>query len=802
MFQNITDQEVEQENTKNNKKYNIKLMLKNIFKLQNIIIYIVSYMISTMSILDGIIVFPMAIFAAACSNGIVGAMVYVLTLLGTFFGQGEAAMRNYLATSIFFMILMILSRPRYQEDTKNEKRLLGKHLVLAIICMQAMKLFSGAYLIADLLTTVMEAILAYIFYKIFVNSIPVIQSIGTKKAFTLEEVIGASLLVSIAISSLHFINIYGVNVANVLCILLVLTLGWRNGALVGTTAGLTLGVTLGIIGIGENSLIVTYALSGLIAGILSRLGKIGAAIGIAIGIGVLAYTNNANIETGIYIKEMIIASIGLLIIPSSIGINIEGMDLKKRLLPVTMGNILAAGKQTADKLNGVSEAISEMAKDYEEAAATIVDEETDNIEKNKKIFKNDMLTSLEDLSSNILYDDLVDEDNGMLDEIFEILLKKEELTREDLIKVFENHNSYIVGVDDGSSSKEMENNIFQIVKSVNYTYKISKVNFVWQQKSVEEKKNMSNKLNVVSKVISNLADDIDIEEKQNKDNCEEIKILAKQKEINIDDIEINKQKNGKIILKLQTKKKDVSTITNLENILSKIFNEKIVYTNKNKEQMEFESEDKFKFDIGISKTTKNNSEASGDSDIETKLKDGKYLFAVSDGMGSGKIARNSSRRVLNMLERLLSSGFEKETSLELINTAMTSRVDDDMYATIDAMILDMYTGNVEFIKNGAFPTFIKSNKKVEVLKEASLPVGMSSSIKSVTYDKEIKKGDLIVMCTDGITESGESDWLKNLITKIQTDNVQKIADIIIKEAIDNNYGIARDDMTVIVVKIK
>ncbi len=118
------------------------------------------------------------------------------------------------------------------------------------------------------------------------------------------------------------------------------------------------------------------------------------------------------------------------------------------------------------------------------------------------------------------------------------------------------------------------------------------------------------------------------------------------------------------------------------------------------------------------------------------------------------------------------------------------------------MILDMYTGNVEFIKNGAFPTFIKSNKKVEVLKEASLPVGMSSSIKSVTYDKEIKKGDLIVMCTDGITESGESDWLKNLITKIQTDNVQKIADIIIKEAIDNNYGIARDDMTVIVVKIK
>ena len=30
----------------------------------------------------------------------------------------------------------------------------------------------------------------------------------------------------------------------------------------------------------------------------------------------------------------------------------------------------------------------------------------------------------------------------------------------------------------------------------------------------------------------------------------------------------------------------------------------------------------------------------------------------------------------------------------------------------------------------------------------------------------------------------------------------KIADIIIREAIDNSFGIARDDMTVIVVRIK
>ena len=802
MFQNISEQEIEEEKKDYKIKFDYKLMLKNMFAIPNMIVYVVAYMLSTVSILDGMTIFPMAIFAAACSNGIVGSTVYLMTLLGTGIGLGKEAFLEYLAVSLLFMILMLLSRPGYQEDTKNEKRLLGRHVIFAIIFMQSAQLFTGIYLVADLLVTIMEAILTYIFYKIFVNSIPVIQDIGAKKAFSIEEVIGASLLVSIAISSLHHINIYGVNISNILSILLVLVLGWKNGVLVGATTGLTIGVVLAIIGVGENSLIATYALSGMIAGILNRFGKIGVIVGFIIGAGILKYTTNANIEIGVYIKEILIASIGLLLMPRNIEINIVDMVSKTKLLPVTVGNIFTAGKQTIYKLNSVSEAISEMAKSYQEAAATIVDEEADNIKRNKKIFIEDMLTNLETISENILYDDLVDDENGMLDEIFDILIQKEEVTREDIIKVFENHNSYLIGAEEDNSSKVMENNIFQIVKNINYTYQISKINFVWQQKTVEEKKNMSNKLNLVSKVISNLADDIDIKEQTKQASCEEIKILAKQKEVQIDSIDIHKQNNGKYIIKIEVFQSSNSIIEILENILSKILKEKIVFLNKQKSQLNFESEDKFKLDIGISRTTKNNSEVSGDTSVQTKLKDGKYLFAISDGMGSGKIARNSSRRVIRILEKLLTSGFEKETSLELVNTAMTASTDDDMYATLDAMILDMYSGNVEFIKNGACPTYIKTNEGVEQIQESSIPVGMSNSLKSVTYDKDINSGDIIVMFTDGIIDSGEEGWLKNLLKRIQTENVQKIADIIISEAIDNNFGNAKDDMTIIVVRIK
>ena len=37
---------------------------------------------------------------------------------------------------------------------------------------------------------------------------------------------------------------------------------------------------------------------------------------------------------------------------------------------------------------------------------------------------------------------------------------------------------------------------------------------------------------------------------------------------------------------------------------------------------------------------------------------------------------------------------------------------------------------------------------------------------------------------------------------LETTNTQKIADLVLEEAIDNNFGIAKDDMSVIVCKFR
>jgi len=55
-----------------------------------------------------------------------------------------------------------------------------------------------------------------------------------------------------------------------------------------------------------------------------------------------------------------------------------------------------------------------------------------------------------------------------------------------------------------------------------------------------------------------------------------------------------------------------------------------------KEEEKEKEKQEYKLIVGSATATKNNSEISGDSSIKTKLSDGKYMIAISDGMGSRK----------------------------------------------------------------------------------------------------------------------------------------------------------------------
>lgn len=794
------------ENIMNSKK---EKAIINIFSKKYIMIYLVSFMISMVALSGEMSPFSISLIAACFANAVPAMGIIIVSVIGNAIRFGIDGALSFLLTTVLMVATFFIIRPKYNDTERNEQIKLGKNLVVSTLIIQLAKYLISGFTIYDILTSITFTIIAYIFYKIFVNSIPVLEDFTEKRAFSIEEVIGTSLLITIAISCVSNLRVFGVSISNVLSILVVLILGWKNGVLVGTTSGVTIGVTLGIITQSEPIMIAAYAISGMLAGILNKFGRIGVIVGFALGNIVLAYVSNGYTVELIHFKEILIASIGLLLVPKNISIDIENFIPNKKYLPVGLAGTLNKGRQVAEEFESVSEAIQDMAKSYKAELRGETTYNEENKENNKEIFISELLTNLDPYKDNILYDDVADVNGKIVDKIFNFMLQKQEIGKDDLVEIFKQCNSYIIGIDDEEVNEGLEEAISQIIRSINTSYKICKSNFIWKKKIQEAQKNAKKQLDTVSKAINGMAKNIKVnlenEAKYNKQKEQIIKDL-RNNEIEIEDIGI--RKNGRFFVEIYlAQSAEEAKIKTIEKILTNVLEEPIVASDEAVgRHLRFLSKDKLTLLIADSEATKTESNMSGDSLTTIRLKDGNYLVALSDGMGTGNEAKNSSSQALKMLENLLLTGFDKETSLELINSTLLSN-NEEFFATLDIAIIDLYNAKIEFIKSGACPSYIKNGKRVRIVKGNSLPAGIVEDSNLSVYDCDIKDGDVLMMCTDGILDSNieyknKELWLKYLLEDLETENVRKIADLTLAESIDNNFGRIQDDLSVIVCKFK
>ncbi len=800
MFQNIDGNAINLNEEKKDKINRVNIF-SNIFNIKNVAIYIVSFLVSLVSLGGNFSIFSISILGACLASSLpVPALgVVVLSLIGNGIKFGVSGALDYFLTALVLVITLFIFKPRYNENERNEKIKIGKNIFISTIIIQIIQYAMSGFTLYDILSGITISIIALVFYKIFVNSIVVLQDFREKRAFSIEELMGASLLLAISVGAFGDFNIVGFNLRNILSIFIVMALGWKNGILVGTTSGVTIGVTLGVITGTEPIMIAAYAISGMVAGIFSRLGKIGVIIGFALGNVLLAYVSNGYTVELIHFKEILVASIGLLALPKNFQIDLEEFIGNSKFLPVTPNGALTRSKQVAENLTQVSNVIKEMANSYD-------GQEQEEIDANRQIFVTELLNNLDSYKDNMLYDDLSKTDGEIVKKIFEYLLDKQEIDREAFLQIFADCNSYIVGFEDKDISGYLESSISQMINIINTSYKVSKIDFIWRKKFEQNKKNMGKQLKEVSRAIKKMANEIEepVQEDFQKENLEIVELL-KQKEIEVDEISINK--DGRIFVTVYAKEiLETAKLEIIEKISSQVLKEKIVLNDEASlgTRYLFLSADKFEMAIGNSMATKSKSEVSGDSILNIRLKDGKYLVALSDGMGTGTKAKKSSTQALKLLENLLLSGFDKKTSLDLINSSLINQ-NEDIFATLDIAIVDLYKGNIEFIKSAACPSYIKNNRKVQIIKASSLPTGILEKGNIQTFDYDLNSGDILLMCTDGILDANieyknKELWLKYLLEDIETNSTQKIADLVLNEAIDNNFGVIKDDISVLVCK--
>lgn len=216
----------------------------------------------------------------------------------------------------------------------------------------------------------------------------------------------------------------------------------------------------------------------------------------------------------------------------------------------------------------------------------------------------------------------------------------------------------------------------------------------------------------------------------------------------------------------------------------------------------FEEKPPFYIDMAVKRLSKYDSGTSGDNYLLDELRSGQNLMILSDGMGSGKQAAAQSSLLINTLEDMLSAGFDRELSVKFINSYLSRRNKGEIFATLDMLLIDCYTGYGRLYKQGASATFVKRGDWIEIIKSTSLPVGIEEEAVCEKSVKKFYENDIIIMVSDGVMESivfeNKEDYMKEIIRNAESPFAEEIADDIITNIRNLNGRNLKDDATVLV----
>lgn len=175
---------------------------------------------------------------------------------------------------------------------------------------------------------------------------------------------------------------------------------------------------------------------------------------------------------------------------------------------------------------------------------------------------------------------------------------------------------------------------------------------------------------------------------------------------------------------------------------------------------------------------------------------------ISDGMGQGKKASMESQLVISTLSKLLMAGFDVDIAVKTINSILMNGDDGEMFATVDLALINNANNHIKLFKMGAASTFIKRGKEITTVQSPAPPVGIVDGWKISYLDLKLRKGDTLIMVSDGVTdcirEDSENITLRNKISEINSHNPETIADLLVEWATNKYENKEKDDLTVMV----
>ncbi|WP_423408686.1 stage II sporulation protein E [Heyndrickxia sp. MSNUG] len=771
--------------------------IENLFLKKGYIFLFIGFLLGRALILAQLTPFSLPFFAAVY---LIRKDRAPIALFGLVAGAATLSLGAAVFTfsSVFLFLLIYRLTKKW---IHNDLKVLPFYIFSTILIGKMLKalILSGHITIYEGMMAGVEAGLSLVLTFIFLQSIPLMTISKRKQSLKTEEIVCLIIMLASVMTGTIGWTVYDMSVEHVMSRYLVLIFSFVAGATVGSTVGVVTGLIFSLANVSSFYHMSLLAFSGLLGGLLKEGKKPGVALGLFIATMLIGMYGEGGGALSKTVMESASAVLLFLLTPQSLTSRIakyipgtpeysaEQQQYMRKMRDVTaqrvvqFSNVFEALSKSFSNLQ-VQDETTETDRDMDYFLSNVTEKTCQTCFKKDHCWTRNFNTTY-DYMSEIMQE--MDQNSGVV---------PQKLSRE-----WDKHCT--------RSKKVME------IMQQQLTY--YQANRKLKKQVQESRRLVADQLLGVSEVMGDFAKEIQRERENHSKQEEQILEALQEFGIHIEHVEIYSLEQGNVDIDM--------TIPYCQGhgecekliapMLSDILKENIVVNSEECStfpngfcHVTFRSAKAFTVLTGVAHAAKDGDLVSGDSYSTIELSGGKYAIAISDGMGNGERAHSESRDTLLLLQQILQSGIEEKVAIKSVNSILSLRTTDEIFSTLDLVMVDLQNASARFLKIGSTPSFIKRGGKIMKVQASNLPMGILQEFEVDVVGEQLKAGDLLIMMSDGVFEGPKHVenydlWMKRKINELQTDDPQAIADLIMEEVIRSRGGSIEDDMTVVVAKI-
>lgn len=725
----------------------------------------------------GMYPFGVALFCSVFQKNVSYLGIITLVISGLSSGCGLWTYKYVLGSILFWLYTRI--------NIDYKKNIIISSL-LSGVCLFVGGLILTLYYpngIYDFFVICIESVLCAFFYVVFEKAALLLTY--SREGCKEQELISAALSVGILITGVSDITLpLGLNLASLLTIYVVMSISMHENLAIAGCGGLAAGFICSMSSPQAISLMGFYGICGISSNLLKSFKKYGVALGFLTGTAIsLMYIGNSFLIP-VSLPEVVLSILFFILTPEKIHTKI-GVFLNHTLHPEIVPESVRMREYLSEKLNQTSNIfhtlrdVVKTASDrrlrfFNKDMCTIFDEVTDRVCRKcpdcgrcwegTRTNSYRIIFSLLDV---IETQGFCNRKNAPSD--FLSLCSVPDLFLAEFSHVYELYKTDIIASGKNKSSRDLL--ILQYDELAELFLKLS-----------EE---MSAGFNFLPDVEKRVAQDLI----NSKIEIRDVKII--ENSTGIDEIFITTQNtvSEKLLEERISKALDMPI-----GFIEKLSGNTLVFSLKGAYQTE----------VFTHQTPKDGQVKNGDIVSSFCIGNKKQYVIICDGMGYGPKAAKESKTVCDILEIFLKSGFSPKMALNMINSTMVLKSDNEVFSSVDLLCIDLLSGVADFYKIGASKSFFYHDGICETIFSDTLPVGIMPETHVSITSKRIGDGDIIFMMSDGVSDASPGYLSGERISKIiekDYDDIETISKMIIHAVLKKKCCKAVDDMTLAAVKI-